>query len=318
MSLEVYKFGGTCLQTKKNFELLYKLIIQNENKKIIVVSAMGRSGFPYASDSLLNLVNKDFLDEDEYHHLLANGEIISSLVFTNFLKSKGLKTKFISYLKNGIKVINKKLVLDNNYLKEYLKTYDYLVVPGFIGQDGFHEVITLGRGNSDLTAIIMAKMFNLNKVNLYKDVEGVYPFILSPLKNIIPYSTLTYKELELLIINGFKVISLDSLNYARTNGIEINICSFESNTKGTIIKKSDVIEKDYIGLIISNKEFKILCKDANKVAKEMEDEFLNSHILISKEEINSHCYKFIINSSQNLLLKKKIIAKYFNSYIKKI
>lgn len=313
MCLEVYKFGGTALATRKNFEILYQLITKNNNKKIIVVSAMGRSGFPYSTDSILSLVNKNYLEKDDYHRLLSCGEIISSIVFNNFLVEKGLKSKCISYLKNGI-TKKDEIILNANYLKEMLKKYDYLIVPGFIAKNEDNEVITLGRGNSDLTAVLMCKMFSLKKVFLFKDVQGIYPFLHYPLSSVKPYDRLTNKEAEILAKNGVNTVSIDALNYARENKITIYVLPFENKDKGTEINTSLDFEKEMLGFVINNKTFKIICKDPSKVKEEMRDVFLKMHVLTKKEELDEYTFSFILKSSQNLLLKRKIIDLYFKDY----
>ncbi len=313
MCIEVYKFGGTALATRKNFEILYQLITNNKNKKIIVVSAMGRSGFPYSTDSLLNLVNKDYLFDDDYHRLLSCGEIISSIVFNNYLNEKGLKSKCISYLKNGITKSND-IELDATYLKEMLKEYDYIIVPGFIAKNEENEVVTLGRGNSDLTAVLISKMFSLKKVFLFKDVQGIYPFLHYPLSSVKPYEKLTSKEAEVLVKNGVNTISLDALNFAIKNNITICILPYDSIYKGTIISISDDIEKEMLGFFIDNKTFKIICKNPDKIKSEMHDVFLKMHVLTKKEELGEYTFSFILKSSQNLLLKRKIIDLYFKKY----
>ncbi len=314
MNLEVIKFGGSALATKKNFEELLKIITSNNSKKIIVVSAMGRSGFPYATDSLLKLVNDKYLKQEEYHRIVSCGEIISSIVFNNYLRENNLNSCSVSYLKNGIILSNNKIILEEKYLKKLINEYDYLIVPGFVAKDQNNEIVTLGRGNSDLSAVLLAKMFSLNEVKLYKDVEGVLPFLHYPIKCVLPYEILTSKELEILLTNGAKIISLDSLSYAREYKINMHILPFENNNKGTFVKISDEINKDYIGLVIDNKTFKILCKNPEEVKQIMHEQFLKMHVLIKKEEINNFAYSFLLKSSQNLLLKKSIIKSFFAKY----
>lgn len=314
MNLEVYKFGGSALATRKNFDTLYSLIKRNDNKKIIVVSAMGRSGFPYATDSLLNLVNQTYLTKEEYHRLLANGEIISSVVFNNYLKEKGLNSYCVSYLNNGIFIKDDKINLDSTDLKRLIKEYDYLIVPGFVAKNEEREAVTLGRGNSDLTAVLIAKMFDLKQVSLFKDVDGIYPFVHYPLKSVKPYESITSKELEVMISNGVKAVSLDALHFAVEYDINLHVVPFENDNHGTIVEIDNTLKKKYIGFVIDNKTFKLLCADPIEVKEIMHDHFLKMHVLVKKEEIDTYKYSFLLKSSQNLLLKKRIINTFFKDY----
>ena len=70
-------------------------------KVVVVVSAMGRKGDPYATDTLLSLVNgtSSKLSKREQDLLMSVGETISSVVFTNLLLENGLKRFHIQELK---------------------------------------------------------------------------------------------------------------------------------------------------------------------------------------------------------------------------
>lgn len=314
--MKVFKFGGISLQTKKNFETLYQLIKKEKEKLVIVCSAMGRIGFPYSSDNLLSLVDKSYLSDKDYHHLIGLGEIISSLTFNNYLKSKGLNSYCLSYLEIGITYNDNNYKLDNKNLLNLLEQYDCLVVPGFICKDQNNELYTLGRGNSDLSALFIAKMLSLDKVYLFKDVEGIYPYVTYPIKNIIPFKALSSKETEIILNCNVKVISKDALKFAKKENIEINILSFEKYDNFTKVFIDDHIYHDYFGFYNQNKEFCICCKDVYKCKEDLAKLFEKNHILLKNEKLETNIYRFEIKSSQNLLLKKIIIDNIFQEYNK--
>ena len=61
---------------------------------VVVVSAMGRKGDPYATDTLLSLVNGNqavIYQNENKIYLCHVGETISSVVFTNLLLENGIK-----------------------------------------------------------------------------------------------------------------------------------------------------------------------------------------------------------------------------------
>ncbi|HEX7980794.1 MAG TPA: aspartate kinase, partial [Gemmatimonadaceae bacterium] len=47
-----------------------------------------------------------------------------------------------------------------------------VVVPGFIGKGRDGEIVTLGRGGTDLTATVLARALEANEITLWKDVAG--------------------------------------------------------------------------------------------------------------------------------------------------
>ena len=77
MKVIVQKFGGTSTRSVETREHMYKNIIrelENGNKVVAVVSAMGRFDDPYATDTLLSIVNTDELTDEEIDRLTSIGE----------------------------------------------------------------------------------------------------------------------------------------------------------------------------------------------------------------------------------------------------
>ena len=62
--MEVIKFGGTALQTKRQRENVINIIKEKKKPLIVVCSAMGRMGFSYATKTLKNLVNSNNLKDN--------------------------------------------------------------------------------------------------------------------------------------------------------------------------------------------------------------------------------------------------------------
>ena len=70
---------------------------------VTVVSAMGRKGEPYATDTLLSLVNQEesTISKREQDLLLSCGELISAIVFSNMLNENGIKAAALNGAQAG-------------------------------------------------------------------------------------------------------------------------------------------------------------------------------------------------------------------------
>lgn len=317
MKLRIVKLGGSVLATKKDKEKCVKKInLKKGEKIIIVVSAMGRSGFPYATDSLFNLVKN--VNNCELDRLLSSGEIISSITFSSYLNELGYKAISLSYLQIGINVNKSEnevsYVLDKYYYEKYFKMYDILIVPGFIGKDENNEVITLGRGNSDLTSLLLSDLFKLKEVTLLKDVDGVYPFMMHPISNYKPYENISFLDMELLISSGVNIVSKDALIYAKTHNINIKVEPYDNQNKGTLISKFESNNK-IVGFFIKQKTFDLISNYPCLIKEEMQKLFLSKHLIIKKDYIKDSHYYFILDSSQLMYAKRLIIDKYFKEFI---
>jgi len=318
MNLRVIKLGGSVLATKKDKEKCVKRInLKSDEKTIIVVSAMGRIGFPYSTDSLSLLCNNVSINETD--RMLSCGEIISSISFASFLNEKGYNSRALSYLEIGLNVSknsdNKNVYsIDKYYYEKYFANYDILIVPGFIGVDENNEVVTLGRGNSDLTAILLAIYFNLKEVTLLKDVNGIYPFLIHPINKYKPYSIIDFENMEQLIDSGAKVVSKDAIIYAKNNNISIKILPYDNEGEGSLITsyRNDL---KVVGFFVKQKTFDIITNYPCLIQEEMEELFFQKHLIVKNDYIKGNHYYFILDSSQLMYAKRLIIEKYFKNHI---
>ena len=166
MELSIIKFGGTALATPCEQQKVISVVKKYKEKLIVICSAMGRDGFSYSTNDLEKLININNVSLKERDRLLSCGEIISSIRLSSILNENGIKTYALSYQETGI-------ICDNNYgngnvtnnlsISNWLQKYDVIVVPGFIGVSDENEIITLGRGNSDYSALLLANKFNIKE-----------------------------------------------------------------------------------------------------------------------------------------------------------
>ena len=93
MRILVQKFGGTSLSTRQARSEAARHIaraLEEGYAVVVVVSAMGRYGDPYATDSLLDLIrqNGGSLPRRETDLLLSCGELIAASVMCSLLSSR--------------------------------------------------------------------------------------------------------------------------------------------------------------------------------------------------------------------------------------
>lgn len=91
MKIIVQKFGGTSVSTPERRSFVVQKVssaIKEGYSPIVVVSAMGRAGEPYATDTLLSLIDNDFKETNKRASdlLMCCGEIISTVIMSNELK----------------------------------------------------------------------------------------------------------------------------------------------------------------------------------------------------------------------------------------
>ncbi|MFO7815119.1 MAG: aspartate kinase [Halanaerobiales bacterium] len=247
MSLVVLKFGGSSLKNKKARRAAVNRIeesLQKGNKPIVIVSAIGRKGSAYATDTLLELAENTFKDLDgrEKDLIMSCGEIISSVIMVQHLKKKAIKAKALTGAQAGI-------LTDENYCnsdvininpENVLRLINKNIVPviaGFQGISKNGEITTLGRGGSDTTASIIAAGLSAKKIEIYTDVEGLLTGDPSIIEKANFLAKTNYTEACELAYQGAEVIHPAAAEIAMKNKIPIEVRSTFNNKEGTIIDK---------------------------------------------------------------------------------
>lgn len=243
MKIIVQKFGGTSTSTPHSRRLIYDHIqkaCNNGYKVVAVVSAMGRFDDPYATDTLLSLVNKNNLSNEELDRLLSVGETISTLVVKSEFKDINLNVTTISNDELGIitdDIFSSANIIKthNDKLLEKLEKFDVLICPGFQGQTENHIITTLGRGGSDLSAIALAVSLNAESVEIYSDVNGIYTADPRIVTNAFKLPYITHKSMLKLSLEGAKVLNHRCVEMAAKHHVTIHARSSFSSGWGSLV-----------------------------------------------------------------------------------
>ncbi|AYC29135.1 aspartate kinase [Paenisporosarcina cavernae] len=234
----VQKFGGIAMQTASHREMCVQKVIDavtEHSKTAVVLSAIGRSPDPYATDSLLSLLPKKESQTEASDLISSCGELISIAIFQQLLEQKGIKCSLCYGNMIGIRTDNQfgqatVIQLEKEKLLEALEKVECLIIAGFQGTTLEGKITTLGRGGSDLSAIYVAEMVNAQKVIFYKDVPGVLN------KHGEMFDFLSYEQLEEICACDKPIIHSKATTLAKQWRIPLEITSFYEAKKGTIVE----------------------------------------------------------------------------------
>jgi aspartate kinase len=265
LNIIVQKFGGTSVRdenSRNHAKEHIKEAILDGYKVVVVVSAMGRKGEPYATDTLLSLVNgnNSQISKREHDLLLSCGEIISSVVFTNELLNSGIKATALTGAQAGFRTnhdyTNAKIVdMKCDRLLNVLEEVDVAVVTGFQGAASNGDVTTLGRGGSDTSAAALGAALKADWIDIFTDVEGIMTADPRIAENARPLTEITYTEVCNMAYQGAKVIHPRAVEIAMQAKIPIKIRSTYSDKPGTLVtsgkkqkRGSDIKERSVTGI----------------------------------------------------------------------
>ena len=184
MSLIVQKFGGSSVADAAKMMEVAKRIAKNRksgNQIVVVVSAPGDT-----TDNLIDMAHQitDEPDEREMDVLLATGEQQSIALLAIALKSLGCEA--ISFTGPQVGIVTDSaygkariVKVGDSTLRKALNNGKVVIVAGFQGENKAHEITTLGRGGSDLTAVAIAAALKADMCEFYK---GMWTGFLPPIR----------------------------------------------------------------------------------------------------------------------------------------
>ncbi len=248
MAKIVHKYGGTSVGTPekiKNVALRVKKVRDAGNDVVVIVSAMG-----HTTDELIELMNQvtDSPDPREYDMLVSTGEQVSAALLAMSLQAMGCPAVSLTGGQAGVvtediykKARIKDIQLDR--VKSELSQGKVVVITGFQGIDSKGDIITIGRGGSDTSAVAIAAALKADVCDIYTDVDGVYTTDPRIVPNARKLDQISYEEMLELASLGAQVLHPRSVECASVYGITIHLRSSLKEDQGTYIKEASKMEK---------------------------------------------------------------------------
>ncbi|MBK5242823.1 aspartate kinase [Clostridium sp.] len=297
MKILVQKFGGTSVSTKEKRKLVV-CKVQNAKAEgyspVVVVSAMGRKDEPYATDTLLSLVDDDFKIANPLaiDLLISCGEIISTVIMCNELNDNNIDAVPLTGGQAGLitdcnynnaTIIN----VDTKKILDILQNGKIPVVAGFQGEDEKGYITTIGRGGSDVTAARLGAALNAVETQIYTDVDGIMtadPRIVSDATLI---KKISYDEIFQFADQGAKVIHPRAVEISKKYNIPLVIKNTMNDCDGTVISnlESEAYKNIITGITHMNNRVQIkICKNPDPSYDDLFD--ILAENLISIDLIN--------------------------------
>lgn len=248
MRIIVQKFGGTSVATRDSRRLLAAHVARALSAGYavaVVVSALGRRGDPYATDTLISLATDEHSDvaPRELDLIMSCGEIIASVVVCSALRASGIDATAMTGGQAGIfsggSFGNAEIRrLDPRAVLSRLAAGKVVVVAGFQGVSEAGDIMTLGRGGSDTTAAALGAALRAELVEIYTDVDGIMtadPRLVPDARTI---DRMTYEDALALARRGARVIHPRAVEVAMQHHVPLRVRSTFSDSPGTLVAHS--------------------------------------------------------------------------------
>ncbi len=252
MGIIVQKFGGSSVADVNKLEMVAEHIIDEvtkNNEVVVVVSAQGKT-----TDRLIFEEEEVTKNPSKREHdvLVSVGEQITIAKLTMLLQKKGYNAISLTgwqipiitnneHTNGRIRYIHKDTIL------ELLDAGNIVVVAGFQGINEAGEIVTLGRGGSDTTAVSIAVALGAEKCDIYTDVDGVFTADPRIVENSKQIKSICYEEMLELASQGAKVLHNRCVEVAEKYNVPLYVKStFEKNSIGTLVKSQKNLEDLFI------------------------------------------------------------------------
>lgn len=239
----VMKFGGTSVADAEGRDAIARRVLaaqELDKAPVVVVSAMGRKGAPYATDTLLGLVEGLPGDERERDLLASTGELVSAVVIAHELRGSGIDARAFTGAEAGIctdGVHGSAQITDIHPgpLQAAIAVGVVPVVAGFQGMAADGATTTLGRGGSDTTACALGVALAAGSVEIYTDVDGVMSADPRSCDAAGVLEVIRADELFQMAQAGARVVHTPAAELALASGLAVRVRNTYTDHPGTLV-----------------------------------------------------------------------------------
>lgn len=198
---------------------------------------------------LHNLTTQEYSDKLE-KEILAQGELMSTNMVTNYLKEQGVKVMLIPALNFMRTESNGEP--DMAYIKEHITDilkkndgYELYITQGFICRNINGDVDNLQRGGSDYTACLVGAVLRAEEIQIWTDIDGMHNNDPRYVPNTTPVRQLNFEEAAELAYFGAKILHPTCIQPAHYAGVPVRLLNtMDPSAPGTII--NDQMQKGTI------------------------------------------------------------------------
>mgnify|MGYP001791193182 CR=1 FL=1 len=223
----VLKFGGSVLTDVDSLRLAVHEVYRWRREGWAVVAVV--SAFAGRTDELLEKASQDRISADPHAvaAMLSCGERESAAQLIACLDRVGISAALLDPVAISLRAKGPALDacpdgFDTRVVHAGLDECGIVVVPGFLAADDLGRAVTLGRGGSDLTALVLADGLCAERCRLIKDVDGLYEH--DPAGDGPPpgrYERVSFDDA--LALDG-SIVQHKAVRFARDHRLSFEVC----------------------------------------------------------------------------------------------
>jgi aspartate kinase len=258
------KFGGTSmadLDRIRNVANRVKREVDAGHEVAVVVSAMAGT-----TNQLVKWCQdlSPLHDPREYDVVVATGEQVTIGLLAIALQTIGVKARSWQGWQVPVRTDDahgkaRVTEVEGETLIARMQAGEVPVVAGFQGVAPDGRVSTLGRGGSDLSAVVLAAAIKADRCDIYTDVDGIYTTDPRMVPRARKLDRISYEEMLELASVGAKVLQTRSVEMAMKARVRVQVLSsFEDKPGSLVVDEDEIMEKPIVsGIAYSRDEAKV-------------------------------------------------------------
>jgi len=192
----------------------------------------------------LRSFTKELFTSFEEKSIVAQGEIMSTNMVTNYMKEQGINAVLLNAL--DFMRTDKNSEPDPVYIKEKLHNVlqknegaQIYITQGFICRNAYGEIDNLQRGGSDYTASLIGAAVNASEIQIWTDIDGMHNNDPRVVDKTEPVHQLHFEEAAELAYFGAKILHPTCVQPAKYAGIPVRLLNtMDPDAEGTTISNA--------------------------------------------------------------------------------
>ena len=238
----VIKLGGSVLADDRAYRQVARSLVSrlhngSEERFVVVVSA--RKGLTDELERLARGIT-DYPNPRTLDLLWSTGEMRSVALLTLHLEELGVTAVGLNAHETGLRFNNSRpagarIESLSGELRRAFHDHSMVVVPGFFATLTNGTWVSLGRGGSDLSAVLLAQELEAEECELVKDVSGYFTEDPNVNRRAEHLARLSYEQALDMADAGCELGHPGAVRAARAAGLRLVVRSLDETAPATIV-----------------------------------------------------------------------------------
>ena len=243
-SIAIIKLGGSILVDDQSYRRAARFIVRRLHqcsRECLLVVVSAQSGLTDQLKTLARSVTR-FSNPRTLDLLWATGELRSVALLTLHLEEMNVPVVGLNVHEAGLRFHGSdtsctKIESLSVEVRRAFDDHSVVVVPGFFATLANGTLVSLGRGGSDLTAVLLADELDAGQCELVKDVSGYFtddPNVDSRAEHI-PW--LSYEQALRMADAGCELVQAEAIETARRTGVRLLVRSLDEMAPASVVSE---------------------------------------------------------------------------------